>query len=461
MNFRLPDKSIGLLSLALALAAFHGFAWCVVFYPGLLSAFLARRKPRERIAWAALWGVVFSLLFYHWVGSYGLLPWLALALVRGSLWGLYPLPVLVWRWLERRRGARPANGQVVDVLGGALGTALVSQALLMGITGVDWETPAALLTGWPELLFALPWIGLSGMALLVGLVSHLFVCPHPRAILVGLSLSLFWIASALTYEPLPEKKLGLNVALVQSGFSQDEKWDRGKREQAVARLLEATEAAAGQGAQLVIWPETAWPYRGMRRRVTNTRKIGKTARTLKVDILASSIEEAPQHDPPGWYNSVSLVRHSGRFAEHYQKTRLAPFAEYIPLPNSWQRWLRTVPPFSDISSFIPGANRALFTTSSGHSFGVMICYESMTPKLAAKLAREVDFLVVVTNDAPFRHSVPNEAHFRSAILRAVQTRRPVLQAANTGVTGAISSQGRVLARTPVGFSQPDVQYVRL
>ena len=342
-----------------------------------------------------------------------------------------------------------------------MGFALVSQALLMGITGVDWETPAALLTGWPGLLFALPWIGLSGMALLIGLVSHLLVCPRPRAVLVGLSLSLFWIASALMHEPPPAKKLGLKVALVQSGFSQDEKWDRGKREQAVARLLEATEAAAGQGAQLVIWPETAWPYRGMRRRVTNTRKIGKAARNLKVDILASSIEEVLHHDPPQWYNSVSLVRDSGRFAEHYQKVRLAPFAEYIPLPGSWQRWLRTVPPFSDISYFVPGANRGLFTTSSGHSFGVMICYESMTPNFAANLAREADFLVVVTNDAPFRHSMPNEAHFRSAILRAVQTGKPVLQAANTGVTGAISSDGRVLARTPVGFSQPDVQYIRL
>jgi apolipoprotein N-acyltransferase len=209
----------------------------------------------------------------------------------------------------------------------------------------------------------------------------------------------------------------------------------------------------------------------MRRRVTNTRRIGRAARKLKVDILASSIEEVPDLDPettvlpvepasPDWLNSVSLVLASGKFTQHYEKRRLAPFAEHLPLPQSWQGQLRRVRPFSRISRFTPGVEPAVFTTTGGQRFATLICYESMTPDMAAEMAPQVDFLVVVTNDAPFDHSQANEAHFRSATMRAVETGKPVLQAANTGVTGAISGDGRILLRTPPGLSGPSVQYLR-
>jgi apolipoprotein N-acyltransferase len=196
--------------------------------------------------------------------------------------------------------------------------------------------------------------------------------------------------------------------------------------------------------------------------VSQTRRLGKTARRLKVDILVSSIEEVPGPGgaPPEWRNTVSLVQAGGNFSGYYEKRRLAPFAEYLPFPHGLAEALRQVRPFSRISRYGPGSSPGIFTTSGGQRFASMICYESMTPSMAAELAPQVDFLVVVTNDAPFAHSPANEAHFRSAILRAIETRRPVLQAANTGVTGAVAPDGTVLTRTATGFSGPTVQYLR-
>ena len=451
----------GSTSLVAALAAFHGLPWCVFLYPGLLERLLEGRKGWGRVGLAAGWGLVFSLLFYHWVGGYGLLAWTALGLARGLPWALYPVPALLWE----RRLSRSEKAQEMSLwaraLMAALGLALVSQVLLLGITGVDWETPAAPLTAWPSLLFPLPWVGLVGIALAVGAISTLVLRLRFAPSGVGLLCLLLWAGAAQLFPRSPRGDLALKVALVQTGFSQDEKWDSDKRANGVDRLLGSTAEAAEAGAELVIWPETAWPYRGMRRRVTNTRKIGKTARKSQVDVLASSVEVVPDAPQEQWLNSVSLVLSSGKFGTHYEKRRLAPFAEYLPLPQSWQPSLRSVAPFSWISRYVPGTRDAVFETSGRQKFGVMICYESMTPSMAAALAPQVDFLVVVTNDAPFRHQQPNEAHFRSAILRAVETQRPVLQAANTGVTGAISSNGTVLQRTPVGFSGPTVQYISL
>ena len=450
-------KALALAALVVALAAFQGLPWLVLVYPALLTHALGGLSGRVKVALSAAWGVLFSLGFYHWVGAYGVLPWLALGLARGLPWALYPLPDILWR---RWRGFETSSSfEFSTIVGGAVGLGLVSQVLLLGITGVDWETPAALLTAWPWLLWPLPALGLAIMATLLGLLGHLLLSGRRRPTVLGFALLVcWWFASKGLWET-PGKRPPVKVALLQTGFSQDEKWDQDRRVQGMKVLLEKTAEAAKMGAELVVWPETAWPYRGMRRRVTNTRRIGKAARTLKVDILASSIEEVPEREDPDWLNSVSLVLSSGKFTEHYEKRRLAPFAEYLPLPQTWQKSLRSVEPFSWISRYTPGQAPTVFRTTRGHRFAVLICYESMTPGMASEMGSQVDFLVVVSNDAPFRNSQANEAHFRSAILRAIEIGKPVVQAANTGVTGAIASNGEVILRTPVGFSGPNVQYL--
>jgi apolipoprotein N-acyltransferase len=346
-----------------------------------------------------------------------------------------------------------------EVAGNSLGLALVSMILLCGLTGVDWETPAGALSAWPVLLRPLRWVGLPGVALAIGAISLLLGSLRARAAVAGGLLLAAWVVAALAFPMAPTLSFPLPVALVQTGFSQHDKWDAEGRTRGIDRLLSQTKEAAAAGARLVIWPETAWPHRGMRRRVTNTRRIGLAARELGVDILATSIEEIPGQEPRDWQNSASLILASGKFTDHYEKRRLAPFAEYMPLPDSWQAVLRRVRPFSYISRFVPGPGSRVFRTSTGQRFAVLICYESMTPGMAAEMAPQVDFLVVVTNDAPFDSSQANEAHFRSAVLRAVETGKPVLQAGNTGVTGAVGADGMVLVRTPPGFSGPSVQYL--
>lgn len=454
------EKLLALVALLGGAAAFLGQGWCVFLYPGLLAWLTAGATPRRRLLLCGLWGVAFSALFYHWVGAYGVLPWLALSLVRGLPWLLFPVPsLLLSRWREPSvSGAARCRLEVSDLLGAGLGLGLVAWALLLGITGVDWETPAGALTAWPAMLAPLRWVGLAGVACAIGWVSALLLSGSLRLSLLGGALLLGWWLGAPSLVSPAAPWSGGAVALLQPGYSQSEKWDEGHREASMDWLLSRSEEAAREGAELVIWPETAWPYRGMRRRVTNTRRIGKAARRAEVDLLASSIEERPER--ADWSNSVSLVQASGRFTQHYEKRRLAPFAEYIPLPESVAKLLRSVAPFSRISRFVPGEEPVVFQTSKGRRFAVLICYESMTPGMAAALAPEVDFLVVVTNDAPFASAQANEAHFRSAVLRAIETGKPVLQAANTGVTGAVNGNGAVIVRTAPGFSGPTVQYLR-
>ena len=51
----------------------------------------------------------------------------------------------------------------------------------------------------------------------------------------------------------------VRVALVQGNIPQDQKWDVARANQIFDTYLAMTREAARQGAQLVIWPESATP----------------------------------------------------------------------------------------------------------------------------------------------------------------------------------------------------------
>lgn len=389
-----------------------------------------------------LWGLLFSGLFYGWSLAYGPPPWLGLLAVRGLPWALAALPVL----LLEKRGYK-ADWQ--QALGFGMGLALVCWALLFGPTGNDWETPASAFTQLPLMLSTLPYLSLVGFAGVLGTGCALLACPGKRSRLAGaLTLLLFMGTSAALYLTSPPSRLpDLKVALLQTGWSQEEKWDQTGKQRGIDLLLSLTEQAKTEGAQLVLWPETAWPNRGMRHRFHDTRRIGKLARRLGISILASSIEDEDQ----SWYNSASLIDESGKFTQEYRKERLAPFAEYLPLPPSWEARLRTIPPFSYIGHFHPGKEHPLMSVGP-YRFRVLICFESMVPGPALESNSEVDFFVVLTNDAPMIYDWPKEDHFRSAILRAAQCQKPVYQASNNGITGIVEADGSVVARTAPGDS---------
>lgn len=114
------------------------------------------------------------------------------------------------------------------------------------------------------------------------------------------------------------------------------------------------------------------------------------------------------------------------------------------------------------SPFTAGTGSGVLET--GHArFGVLICYESMYPRLARSQSHEAEALLVLTNDAGFERAPVSVTHARQGWSRAVENGRPLVRVAQGGVSLALDHRGETLARLDLferGILEATIQPMR-
>ena len=137
---------------------------------------------------------------------------------------------------------------------------------------------------------------------------------------------------------------------------------------------------------------------------------------------------------------------------------LTPYGvDYSNQPgNRWTRYVLPIPPTAD-STLAAMKGLARTNDQPVYTFATPICFEDTMPYPARFMtmplwdaenhdprAAKTDFLLNVSNDGWF-HWVELDQRLQASQLRAVENRVPVARAVNTGNSGFIDSNGRVLA----------------
>jgi len=171
--------------------------------------------------------------------------------------------------------------------------------------------------------------------------------------------------------------------------------------------------------------------------------------SYQVSLLLNSLEPATGD---GQYNSAILINEQGQKAAQYDKIRLMPFGEYVPLP----RWLPGASSVRGIvGEFISGSSYTLMPLGDLRA-GVFICIEAAHPGIARTFTNEgADVLINISNDGYLGPTAVMRQHLANAVFRAVENDRPLLRVTNSGISASIDSHGRVLSSTAA--FQPDVQ----
>ena len=346
--------------------------------------------------------------------------WTALELARGRL-----LTGLPWALLGASQHATPLFLQVAD-LGGVLA---VSFVVCCGGALVAWA-----------------WLCLAARRRREG---------APASLLIGCTLAATLLLAAgygAARLRAVEPPTGLlRVGLVQGNVAQEEKWAANARGRILEAHIQATREAAEAGAQLVVWPESSVPlpltsdpsYRSL---------LEATARDLGIGLMVGSVHfEAAPAGPPRVYNSAFLLdgKAEGVPAQRYDKIRLVPFGEYVPLRFLLGPVAKLV---EEASDFSPGT-RPLVLDAGGALLAPLVCYEAIFPELARRFTSAgAEAIVNITNDAFLGDTAGPRQHLAFAAIRAVENRRWLLRAANTGISAVVDPWGRVVKRSGYGVS---------
>jgi apolipoprotein N-acyltransferase len=196
--------------------------------------------------------------------------------------------------------------------------------------------------------------------------------------------------------------------------------------------------AASRDPDLIILPEAALPayiYEGD----PLERRLAGWARRTGIPMVAG----VPSLSKAGARNTAVLYDSTGRAAGVYAKNVPTLFGEFIPARSISEL---IYPPLVHMGDITPGTSAGVFAGTIGGretKLGVLICSESMYSNLARETAQAgVDALVVITNDAWFFDSNEAALHFDMTAMRAAETGKTVAQAANTGISGVSSPDGR-------------------
>jgi apolipoprotein N-acyltransferase len=265
-------------------------------------------------------------------------------------------------------------------------------------------------------------------------------------VLVPLSVS--FLSGALPAKKSEANK-GLKVSLVQGNMSYEEqnKPFPVYREMAFDKYLRLTMSSAGSGPDLVVWPSSSVPGR-LPFDETLKGKLSDVARETGAYFLVGTAGfdkfNEEQRRLQRVANSAFLFTPRGEIVGRYDKMRLLPFDEYLPLREylAWPSWIAT----QGMTDHLPGRVRTIFRMGKAR-FGVLICWENLFPDQFREMSsRGVDFMVSMTNEG---FTLIPEAHYQLLAIyrfRAIENRVSIVRTDTKGVSCVIDPDGRITAR---------------
>jgi apolipoprotein N-acyltransferase len=271
-----------------------------------------------------------------------------------------------------------------------------------------------------------------------------------KSVLIPLVTSGIVMLAVLVYglqkKALPTSVGSIRAAVVQANVLAVDTMSAEEKTAHLHAYKKLSLEAAKEKPEVIFWPASSLPGELFRSKDIQ-KTVVSVARETEAYLLAggAGIEKMTQRKEGQlpYSNSEFLFNSQGRLKQRYNKIRLVPFNEYLPLQEKikWPSFITALE-----LSFIPGKEFTLFEVGEA-KFGTPICWESMFPELFRGFVNAGANLMVNVSNEGFtgRTSAPYQT-LASSVFRAVENRVGVVRAATTGVSCFIDVNGAIVER---------------
>jgi apolipoprotein N-acyltransferase len=283
----------------------------------------------------------------------------------------------------------------------------------------------------------------------------------------NMTLIILFIASnpILVKKDKKNSKKSLNIRLVQANISNFLKIESesGETNSVTAvidryKKLSLLPFKSNQKLDLIIWPETAYPY-----------PIETESNNIKNSFLPYLFQEVANAQKSNLfiggynrikgsvgyymteYNSNFFMNRDGRLTDIYYKQLLIPFGETLPF-GPFNKFLSEQIP--NIAFFAEGDKNNAFTLDTGHKLLNSICYEILSPEFIRKALNDnksdIHALVNLTNDSWYANTAEPEQHLFLASWRSLEFSLPMIRSTNTGISTIVDRFGQEIVTLDEG-----------
>jgi apolipoprotein N-acyltransferase len=249
------------------------------------------------------------------------------------------------------------------------------------------------------------------------------------------------------------------VRIVQADIAQSAKWTPENFRMILDKYVALSQQPSkGRAVDVIVWPEGAIPaaFDDYLAPDTWTREAVIGALRPGQSLLVGGYRSGVKPEGPIYFNSLLGLQRVGndlKVTGVYDKFRLVPFGEYLPLGEVLTKiGLRALVHAPD--DFTPGPRPRPVKFDGLPLVQPLICYESLFPgftREGAKAAgRRAAWILNVSNDAWFGRTSGPWQHLNIASYRAIEEGLPMIRSTPTGISAVIDAYGRRSAQLSLG-----------
>ena len=242
----------------------------------------------------------------------------------------------------------------------------------------------------------------------------------------------------ITIEKYNEEKKFINVKIISPNFKLKYNLSENEMEERLKKLIRYSNIERDKKT-LFIWPEGALSGKYLFE-VEQYKNLIKE-NFSKEHLIVFGINTLNKSENK-FYNSFVIIDYNFNKKFQYNKIKLVPFGEFLPLQSYLEKiGLKKIT--EGFGSFSKGDKKNSFNYNNLNIIP-LICYEIIFPEFIQKINTENNLIINISEDGWFGNSIGPYQHFSKSIFRAVESNSFVLRSANKGISAILNNKGQII-----------------